>query len=67
MKRGSGLVLALALYGAGSVIGGVGAPAMAQEQAAAVAAPADTPEPLTPDEMEVLVARIALYPDEPSR
>jgi hypothetical protein len=43
-------------------------PAFAQEQAAAADASADTtatsPEPLSADEMEVLVARIALYPDE---
>ncbi|MCA1444906.1 DUF3300 domain-containing protein, partial [Ensifer sp. IC4062] len=37
----------------------------AQQTAAAPAAPAETaPEPLTDDELEVLVARIALYPDE---
>jgi hypothetical protein len=42
-------------------------PAFAQDQAAAPApaqAAAAAPEPLTDDEMEVLVARIALYPDE---
>ena len=43
-------------------------PAFAQEQTApaptAPAAPAPTPEPLSADELEVLVARIALYPDE---
>lgn len=44
-------------------------PAVAQEQqvAAAAATDADTatsPEPLSEDELEVLVARIALYPDE---
>ncbi|MCA1444850.1 DUF3300 domain-containing protein, partial [Ensifer sp. IC4062] len=39
--------------------------ALAQQTAAAPAAPAETaPEPLTDDELEVLVARIALYPDE---
>ena len=40
---------------------------LAQEQVAAADASADAataPEPLTADEMEVLVARIALYPDE---
>ncbi|ODR92022.1 DUF3300 domain-containing protein [Sinorhizobium alkalisoli] len=37
----------------------------AQEKtAAATEAPAATPEPLTDEELEVLVARIALYPDE---
>ena len=46
-----------------------GLPSMAQDQPAAVAA-AETapveppPEPLSDDELEVLVARIALYPDE---
>jgi hypothetical protein len=42
-------------------------PAVAQEQSAAAApapAAAETPEPLSADELEVLVARIALYPDE---
>jgi hypothetical protein len=42
-------------------------PAYAQEQVAAADASADaatSPEPLSADEMEVLVARIALYPDE---
>jgi len=43
------------------------APVFAQQQqaAAAPAAPAQqSPDPLSADEMEVLVARIALYPDE---
>lgn len=43
-------------------------PAFAQEQLAAAEASVDTastsPEPLSADELEVLVARIALYPDE---
>ena len=40
-------------------------PTLAQEQVAAADADAATsPEPLSADEMEVLVARIALYPDE---
>src|SRR5690349_10343921 len=40
-------------------------PAAAQEQAAvATDAAAQAPEPLSADELEVLVARIALYPDE---
>ncbi len=40
--------------------------AFSQEQVAAADASADaaSPEPLSADEMEVLVARIALYPDE---
>lgn len=41
--------------------------AYAQQQAAATAAPAATPQaptPLTDEELEILVARIALYPDE---
>jgi hypothetical protein len=42
-------------------------PALAQDQVAAADASADaatSPEPLSADELEVLVARIALYPDE---
>ena len=41
-------------------------PALAQEQTAAATASeaTETPQPLTSEEMEVLVARIALYPDE---
>ena len=41
-------------------------PALAQDTAAAVPAAADddAPAPLTEDELEILVARIALYPDE---
>ena len=42
-------------------------PAFSQEQVAAADASdaaATSPEPLSPDELEVLVARIALYPDE---
>ena len=52
------------------MIGGLGwtYPAIAQEQVAAANADAadaaTSPEPLSADEMEVLVARIALYPDE---
>ncbi|CAN7515511.1 DUF3300 domain-containing protein [Pararhizobium sp. LjRoot255] len=40
--------------------------AFAQETAAAASVPPDddTPAPLTEDELEILVARIALYPDE---
>ncbi|TIR26573.1 MAG: DUF3300 domain-containing protein, partial [Mesorhizobium sp.] len=54
--------LALLLAGFGSAH-----PVLAQEQVAAAAASGDattSPEPLSADEMEVLVARIALYPDE---
>lgn len=51
-----------------SVAGGIsGVTAIAQEQTAAAdpGAPASqTPEPLSADELEILVARIALYPDE---
>ncbi|MCV3241716.1 DUF3300 domain-containing protein [Mesorhizobium sp. ZC-5] len=46
---------------------GSGMTAIAQEQTAAAdpgAQAAQTPEPLSADELEVLVARIALYPDE---
>ena len=40
-------------------------PAFSQEQTAAPTSPAaQAPEPLSADELEVLVARIALYPDE---
>ncbi len=41
-------------------------PAFAQDQVAAADASGDTasPEPLDAEELEVLVARIALYPDE---
>ena len=43
-------------------------PGVAQDQpplpTAAPTAAAQAPEPLSDDEMEVLVARIALYPDE---
>src|SRR3954464_8322443 len=46
---------------------GMSLPAYAQEQTAAAEAPvaeAPKPEPLSDDELEQLVARIALYPDE---
>ena len=67
--RGNGILTAgaaaLTLLIAGL---GMGQPVFSQEQAAASdAAAADaatSPDPLTADEMEVLVARIALYPDE---
>ena len=39
-------------------------PGFAQEQTAPAPTAATAPEPLSADEMEVLVARIALYPDE---
>ena len=64
MKRASGLVLALAIFGAGPVLVSPVAPAVAQEPMGTAAEQAETPEPLTPEEMEILVARIALYPDE---
>ena len=57
---------ALAIVIVGIVFGALGI-ATAQDQSAAAAAPpasAQAPEPLSDDEMEVLVARIALYPDE---
>ncbi|WP_244513249.1 MULTISPECIES: DUF3300 domain-containing protein [unclassified Ensifer] len=38
--------------------------AVAQEQAAAQAPAEEAPQPLSEEELEVLVARIALYPDE---
>jgi hypothetical protein len=47
--------------------GAAGIAAIAQEQTAAAdpgASAAQAPQPLSADEMEVLVARIALYPDE---
>src|SRR5690606_18199557 len=54
--------LALLVTGLGSP-----QPVFAQEQVAAAGTSVDaptSPEPLSADEMEVLVARIALYPDE---
>ncbi|RWP34437.1 MAG: DUF3300 domain-containing protein [Mesorhizobium sp.] len=62
MLKAGAAALALLLAGFGSAH-----PALAQEQVAAAAASSDattSPEPLSADEMEVLVARIALYPDE---
>ena len=61
---GLGLVTAVALLAEASTIAPI---ALAQDQVAAADASADAataPEPLSADEMEVLVARIALYPDE---
>jgi hypothetical protein len=61
LKAGAA-ALALLIAGLGSTY-----PAVAQEQVAAADAgdaAATSPEPLSADEMEVLVARIALYPDE---
>ena len=45
---------------------GMGQPVFSQEQSAAADASvaATSPDPLSADEMEILVARIALYPDE---
>ncbi|MCF6100443.1 DUF3300 domain-containing protein [Mesorhizobium muleiense] len=62
MLKVGAAALALLLAGPGSAH-----PAVAQEQVAAADASGDattSPEPLSADEMEVLVARIALYPDE---
>ncbi|MDX8495334.1 DUF3300 domain-containing protein [Mesorhizobium sp. VK22B] len=61
--RGTFVALALGL-----LLGGPPAPsAFAQDQSAAAdagAAAIQAPEPLSDDELQVLVARIALYPDE---
>ena len=57
--------MAIAMFLA--VSGGSDITAIAQEQTAAAdpgASTAQTPEPLSADELEVLVARIALYPDQ---
>lgn len=62
--RGAGALAAISLLHIG---GGSFFPtnALAQQTAVAPAASAEAvPEPLTDDELEVLVARIALYPDE---
>jgi hypothetical protein len=63
MLKVGAAALALLLAGFGSAH-----PALAQEQVAAADASGDaaaiSPEPLSADEMEVLVARIALYPDK---
>ncbi|WP_287055658.1 DUF3300 domain-containing protein [Mesorhizobium sp.] len=62
MLKVGAAALALLLAGPGSAH-----PVLAQEQVAAADASGDaatSPEPLSADEMEVLVARIALYPDE---
>lgn len=62
MLKAGAAALALLLAGLGSAH-----PVLAQEQAAAAdasGAAMTSPEPLGADEMEVLVARIALYPDE---
>ncbi|WP_292548283.1 DUF3300 domain-containing protein [Mesorhizobium sp.] len=62
MLKAGAAALALLLAGFGSAH-----PVLAQEQVAAAAASGDattSPEPLSADEMEVMVARIALYPDE---
>jgi hypothetical protein len=63
MTKLTGLAVAAAL--ASAWVGVSLSTAFAQEQVAAADADAATsPEPLSADEMEVLVARIALYPDE---
>lgn len=60
----------LPLLIAAAIVGGIPKVAQAQDQAAPQAAEstasagAQAPEPLSDDELEVLVARIALYPDE---
>lgn len=57
----------LPLMIAAAIAGGIPNGARAQDQAAtqaAATAGVETPEPLSDDELEVLVARIALYPDE---
>ncbi|WP_407660302.1 DUF3300 domain-containing protein [Mesorhizobium tianshanense] len=62
MLKVGAAALALLLAGLGSAH-----PVLAQEQVAAAdasGAATTSPEPLSADEMEVLVARIALYPDE---
>lgn len=62
MLKAGAAALALLLAGLGSAH-----PVLAQEQVAAAdasGAATTSPEPLSADEMEVLVARIALYPDE---
>src|SRR6187455_1625860 len=69
--RNLSAVVAFVMMTAGSsaMLAGSSLPLLAQEQTAAAAtdaaAPAaQPPEPLSDDELEVLVARIALYPDE---
>jgi hypothetical protein len=66
MVKKKGLLLTLVLAGLAPAHGQVFAPAYAQEQAAAESAVSEeqAPEPLSAEEMEILVARIALYPDE---
>jgi hypothetical protein len=62
MLKAGAAALVLLLAGLGSAH-----PVLAQEQVAAADASGDattSPKPLSADEMEVLVARIALYPDE---
>ncbi|WP_438753705.1 DUF3300 domain-containing protein [Pararhizobium sp. O133] len=62
LAAGLGLMLAFSIS---TVMPAHVSPAFAQETAAADASAADdTTEPLTDEELEVLVARIALYPDE---
>ena len=57
MGTAGAAAIALLLMGSG-----VSTPVVAQEQQASTVA--EAPAPLSADEMEVLVARIALYPDE---
>jgi hypothetical protein len=66
-KPGFVLAGAMAIAMLLAVSGGSDMTAIAQEQTAAAdpgASTAQTPEPLSADELEVLVARIALYPDQ---
>lgn len=60
------LATGLCLSLAGLPMEQYGSPAFAQDTAAATPAAADdyAPAPLTEEELEILVARIALYPDE---
>jgi Protein of unknown function (DUF3300) len=66
MTRWASILRLAAAASLGTLLVGFPGPAgYAQEQAAAAATTeAQAPEPLTEDELEVLVARIALYPDE---
>ncbi|QRM54419.1 DUF3300 domain-containing protein [Sinorhizobium sp. BG8] len=68
MSRTNGFRLATALWLILALSGSLYSTATAQEQTAAAATTQATddeaPDPLSEDELEVLVARIALYPDE---
>jgi hypothetical protein len=67
----SKLLVAIALSASSTIAAGLHTGSYAQTQAAAASVAnkgavddAQAPEPLSADEMEILVARIALYPDE---